>query len=395
VSAAGAGTPGPGAKDAAGAAGAPGALHKLGVGLIGANRWAESAHLPGYAAHERVDLVALCDVVPERALALQARFGARKVYFDHREMLADPEIQAVDVCTPTHTHLALSLDAIAAGKHVLCEKPLHTEAGPAFAAAEAAAARGVRTKLGFTFRYSPAIRQIKAWIDAGTLGEIFHVQGFEQNSQFLDPDFPLRQVPPGAPRDRLLPASIIGYGSHLVDLMRWLGGEFRSVASTMRNFIPERRIVGMTGRQQIRIEDATVALVEFASGAQGMLQSSYIAVGNYPGVEIRVYGSKGAATARLITEFGVAEQLKFATAEAVEFQEVRLDAGHFPPGTTLATPWPELYYRNLVRHFVDEILEGRPQECTFHDGARSQQIVDAIIEAHAGRRWVDLPGVPR
>jgi predicted dehydrogenase len=374
--------------------GKSGTAGRLGVGVIGANRWAESAHLPGYAAHERVDLVALCDVIPERALALKARFGARKVYRDHREMLADPEIQAVDVCTPTHTHLALSLDAIAAGKHVLCEKPLHTEAGPAFAAAEAAAQRGVRTKLGFTFRYSPAIRQIKAWIQEGTLGEIFHVQGFEQNSQFLDPDFPLRQVPPGAARDRLLPASIVGYGSHLVDLMRWLGGEFRSVASSMKNFIPERCVVGMTGRQQIRIEDATVALVEFASGAQGLLQSSYIAVGNYPGVEIRVYGSKAAATARLITEFGVAERLQFATAEAVEFQEVRLDAVHFPPGTTLHTPWPELYYRNLVRHFVDEILQGRAQECTFHDGAKSQQIIDAIIAAHAERRWVDLPGAP-
>ncbi len=366
-------------------------VKRLRVGVIGTNRWAESAHLPGYAAHERVDLVGLCDLVPERALAMQARFGARKVYRDHHQLLADPEIDAVDVCTPTHTHLAISLDAIAAGKHVLCEKPLHTESGPAFAAAAAAAARGVRTKLGFTFRYSPAIRQLKRWIDDGTLGDIFHVHGFEQNSQFLDPDFPLRQVAPDAPRDRLLPASIIGYGSHLVDLMRWLGGDFRAVASTMKNFIPERQIVGLAGRQPIRIEDATVALVEYASGAQGMLQSSYIAVGNYPGVEIRVYGSKAAATARLISEFGVAEQLKFATAAAVEFREVHLDGTHFPPGTTLATPWPELYYRNLVRHFVDEILEGRAEECTFHDGAMSQQIVDAIIAAHAERRWVLLP----
>jgi predicted dehydrogenase len=364
---------------------------KLGVGVIGANRWAQSAHLPGYAAHERVDLVAICDVIPERAAALKQQFGARKVYRDHRELLADGQIQAVDICTPTHTHLALSLEAIAARKHVLCEKPLHTAAAPAFAAAAAAVSAGVRTKLGFTFRYSPAIRQIKAWIDAGTLGDIFHVQGFEQNSQFLDPDFPLRQVAPDAPRDRLLPASIIGYGSHLVDLMRWFGGEFRAVASSMRNFIGERQIVGMEGRHAIRIEDATVAVVEYASGAQGLLQTSYVAVGNYPGVEIRVYGSKGAAIARLITEAGIAETLAFARADAVEFQAIEPAAGYFPPGTTLATPWPELYYRNLIRHFVDEILEGRPQECTFHDGAMSQQIVDALIAAHAERRWVDLP----
>jgi len=369
-------------------------MSRVGIGVIGANRWANTAHLPGYVAHEQVDLVGLCDLVPERARAAQAAFGARKVYRDHHEMLADPEIGAVDICTPTHTHLALSLDAIAAGKHVLCEKPLHTQAGPAFAAAAAAKARGVRTKLGFTFRYSPAIRQIKDWILDGSLGEIFHIHGFEQNSQFLDPDVPLRQVAPDAPRDRLLPASIIGYGSHLVDLMRWLGGDFASVAASMKNFIPARQIVGEPGRQPIQIEDATVALVDYISGAQGMLQSSYIAIGNYPGVEIRVYGSKGAAVARLISEKGIAEQLKFASAGAVEFRDVTLDAAHFPPGTSLTTPWPELYYRNLVRHFVDEIQDDRPEECSFLDGAKSQQIIDAIIAAHFERRWVDVPGTP-
>ncbi len=363
---------------------------RLGVGVIGAHDWAEKAHLPGYAAHERVDLVAICDVVPERARAMAERFGVARVYDDHHALLADPAVQAVDVCTPTHTHLPLSLDAIAAGRHVLCEKPLATAAAPAFAAAAAASRRGVRTKLGFTFRYSPAIRQVKRWIEDGSLGEIFHIHGFEQNSQFLDPDVPLRQVALDAPRDRLIPASVVGYGSHLVDLMRWLGGEFASVAASMRNFVPERVVRGLPGRQAIPVEDGTVALVEYANGTQGMLQSSYIAVGNYPGVEIRVYGSKGAAVARLITEAGIAESLHRAHADAVEFRPVLLGPDQFPAGTDLTTPWPELYYRNLVRHFVDEILDGRPEECTFLDGARSQQIVDALIEAHFGRRWVDV-----
>ena len=365
---------------------------KLGVGLIGAHTWAEKAHLPGYAAHDRVRLVAICDIERDRAEAMARMFGAERVYTDHREMLADAEVEMVDVCSPTHTHLPLSLDVIASGRHVLSEKPLHTQAGPAFDAARAADAKGVRTKLGFTFRYSPAIRQIKAWIDDGTLGEIFHVHGFEQNSQWLDPDVPLRQVTPGVRRDVLIPSSIIGYGSHLIDLMRWLGGEFSAVASTMRNFVPERVVRGEPGRQRIMIEDGTVAIVEYGSGAQGLLQSSYIAVGNYPGVEIRVYGSKGAAVARLISEDGVAETLHFATADAVEFRKIELAAAQLPPGTTVRTPWPELYYRNLVRFFVDEILEDRPQECTFFDGAKSQEIVVAIILAHAERRWVKVGG---
>jgi predicted dehydrogenase len=364
---------------------------KLGVGLIGAHTWADKAHLPGYKAHERVDLVAVCDIDPARAQAMGEKYGAKKVYTDPAQLIADPDVQMVDVCTPTHTHLPLSLAAIGGGKHVLSEKPLHTLAAPAFDAASRADAAGVRTKLGFTFRYSPAIRQIKRWIDDGTLGEIFHIHGFEQNSQWLDPDFPLRQVAPDAVRDKLIPSSIIGYGSHLIDLMRWLGGEFKSVASTMKNFIPDRVIRGEPGRQRVLVEDGAAAIVEYQNGTQGMLQTSYIAVGNYPGVEIRVYGSKGAAVARLISEFGVAETLKFATAEEVEFKPVEITQDALPPGTTLNTPWPELYYRNLVRFFVDEILEDRPQECTFYDGAKSQEIVDAIIKAHYERRWVDLP----
>lgn len=362
----------------------------LGIGVIGAHRWAEKAHLPGYAAYERARLVAICDVDGERAQAMAAQFGIPNVYTDHRAMLADPAIELVDVCTPTHTHLALSLAAIAAGKHVLSEKPLADHAADAFAAAAAADARGVRTKLGFTFRYSPAMRRLRAWIADGTLGEIFHIHGFEQNSQFLDPDFPLRQVPPDAPGDRLIPSSIVGYGSHLVDLMRWCGGDFAAVCGSMHNYVPERVVRGTAGRRRIAVDDGTVAIVEFASGAQGLLQTSYIAIGNYPGVEIRVYGSKGAAIARLIAERGVAETLTFATASDVDFLPIPPDPATFAPGTDLATPWPELYYRNLVRHFVDEIVDDGVAECTFFDGAKSQQIINAIVRSHEERAWITI-----
>ena len=186
----------------------------------------------------------------------------------------------------------------------------------------------MRTKLGFTFRYSPAIRQLKRWIDDGTLGEIFHIHGFEQNSQWLDPDFPLRQVAPDAVRDKLIPSSIIGYGSHLIDLMRWLGGEFKSVAVDDEELHPaSASSAAKPGRQRILVEDGAVALVEYATAPQGLLQTSYIAVGNYPGVEIRVYGSKGAAVARLIVEFGVAETLNFATRRFVEFKPIEIGPG--------------------------------------------------------------------
>ena len=371
----------------------PPAINTVKVGVIGAHTWAEKAHLPGYAADPRVDLVALCDVLPDRAAAMAKTFGARKIYADAKALLADPEIQMVDVCTPTDTHLELSLAAIAAGKHVLCEKPIARSAREAFALAKAASTARLKSKVGFTFRYSPALRQIRTWIADGTLGTIFHIHGLEQNSQFLDPDFALRQVPTGIDFQPKfpIPQSIVGYGSHLVDLMRWMGGEFGAVAASMSNYVPERVVRGYPGRQRIHVDDGTVALVNFQSGAQGMLQTSIVAVGNYPGIEIRVYGSKAAAVGRLVTERGIAETLHFARADAVEFEPVTLPPSDYPPGTTVRTEWRELYYRNLVRLWVGEIIDDLKPDGDFLDGARSQEIVDACVLAHVERRWVDLP----
>src|SRR4029077_18358399 len=82
----------------------------------------------------------------------------------------------------------------------------------------------------------------------------------------------------------------------------------------------------------------------------------------------------------------------FAAPAEVEFRKVEPAASYYAAGTNVRMLWAELYYRNLVRHYVDEILEDRPQECTFYDGAKSQEIVDAIITAHFERRWVDIPG---
>ncbi len=366
-------------------------MKRLGVGVLGAHRWADKAHLPGYAAYDRVKLVAICDVVEARARELAEKYGIPNVFTDPDELIGHPEVGMVDVCTPTDTHLDLSLRAIRASKHVLSEKPLARNAEDAFRAARAAEEKGVRTKLGFTFRYSPAMRMMQRWTRDGTLGDIFHVHGLEQNSQFLDPTFPLRQVPEDADASRIIPSSIVGYGSHLVDLMRWCAGEFANVVSSMNTYVPERLVRGYEGMVRLPIDDGTVALVEFASQAQGILQTSYVAVGNYPGIELRMYGAKGAAVARLVEEFGVAETLTFASHDDVEFKPVTIPEGDLPPGATLHTPWAELYYRNLIRHFVDEILDDETPECTFYDGAKSQEIVDAVTRSHLERAWVSLP----
>src|SRR5258708_28393518 len=111
--------------------------------------------------------------------------------------------------------------------------------------------------------------------------------------------------------------------------MGWLGGEFGAVGGTMRNFVPERVVRGEGGgRQRIQVEDGTVAIVEYANGTQGLLQSSYIAIGNYPGIEIRIYGSKGAAGARLVQELRIAQIPSFAPPQSRGFPHIHLPPRH-------------------------------------------------------------------
>ena len=114
---------------------------------------------------------------------------------DYREVLERKDIDIIDVCTPSHTHFELTMDALAAGKHVLCEKPVAYDFHDTLRAKEFAKSKGLKTKVGLTFRYSPAMRYMKELINEGYVGTPYIYNGYEQNSQWIKPETPLRQVP--------------------------------------------------------------------------------------------------------------------------------------------------------------------------------------------------------
>jgi predicted dehydrogenase len=371
-----------------------GSSAQLGIGLLGAGGWAAAAHIPSYLECEGASLVAICDPDVQRARALAEKFGIDRVYTDPDALIDDPDVQMVDVCTTTDTHEAMSRAVIAVGKHLLSEKPIAARAAAAAELASLAAARSVKTKVAYTFRYSPAVLELIRLIRSGFFGEIFHLHGLEQNPQFLDPQTPLRQVPPDDGSGHLLPSSITEYGSHLVNLMRACGGEVRAVASSMQGFIPERRLRDRDGLQRVAIEDGTVGLLEFESGAQGLLQTSHVAIGAGPGVELRVYGSEAAAVVRLVVERGVLETFHVATRHAPEFQPLDIPLNGLSIHKRPDASWSQIYFRNLVRHYVAEILEDRGGDCDFADSAKSQLLLDTIVLAHRRRQWLGVPAHP-
>lgn len=366
---------------------------KVRVGVLGAGAWARFAHLPGYKRDPRCELVAIADPVVERAREFAQEFGIPHVYDTHEELIARADIDLVDVCTPSATHFSLSWAALSAGKHVLCEKPVAYDYTETRRAAALARSKGLKTKLGFTFRYSPAMQYMKELIDQGFVGTPYIFNGYEQNSQFLDPQNPLRQVDHEADQTDIHVSSLEGYGAPIMDLGHlFMGSRFKSVVGTMKNFIPERMVRATGTMMRMNIDDGDIFIGEFESGAIGSIQTSFVTVGNYPGLEARVYGSKGALICRLVEENGVCESLKAASADQVEFREIDVPERFYPPGGSKMESWRSLFYANLVHSFISEILSDGPEnEGNFEDGAHVQELINAVEQSFRQRRWVNIP----
>jgi len=369
---------------------------KVRVGVLGAGAWAEFAHCPGYKRDARCELVAIADPIIERAKAFAEKFGIPHVYSSHAELIAREEIDLVDVCTPSATHFELSWAALEAGKHVLCEKPVAYNFQETRRAAALAKSMGLKTKLGFTFRYSPAMQYMKELIADGFVGTPFIFNGYEQNSQWLDPNTPLRQVNHEADQSVLQVSSLEGYGAPIMDIGHlFMGSRFASVVGTMKNFIPERMVRATGQMMRMNIDDGDIFIGEFANGAIGSIQTSFVTVGNYPGIEARVYGSKGALICRLVEENGVCESLKSATGDSVEFREIEVPERFYPPGGSKRESWRSLFYANLVSSFITEILSGDDiNEGNFEDGAHVQELINAVELSFRERRWISIPLQP-
>jgi predicted dehydrogenase len=369
---------------------------RLRVGVLGAGAWAKFAHIPGYQRDQRCELVAIADPVGERAREFAAEFGIPAAYDSHEELIAREDIDLVDVCTPSAVHFELSWAALSAGKHVLCEKPVAFDYKETQRAAAFAKQQGLKTKLGFTFRYSPAMRYMNELIGQGWVGTPFIFNGYEQNSQWLDPQTPLRQVDHTADQSVIQVSSLEGYGAPIMDLGHlFMRSRFREVVGTMKNFVPER-IVRATGTMMpMNIDDGDIFIGEFESGAIGSIQTSFVTVGNYPGLEARVYGSEGALICRLVEENGVCESLKGAKKDQVEFRELEIPGRLYPAGGTKRESWRSLFYANLVSSFISEILSDGPEnEGNFEDGAHVQELINAVERSFRERRWVSIPLEP-
>jgi predicted dehydrogenase len=143
---------------------------------------------------------------------------------------------------------------------------------------------------------------------------------------------------------------------------------------------------------RLNIVDGVIFIAVFGNGGIGSVQTSFVTVGNYPGIEVRLYGSDGAIITRLVEEFGIAETIKIATPDDVEFKEVEVPQRFYPEGGSPREAWNTLFYSNLIKDFLNELTTGtEANQGNFEDGAAVQEIINAVEQSHHSRAWVNLP----
>jgi predicted dehydrogenase len=236
----------------------------------------------------------------------------------------------------------------------------------------------------------------KDLIDSGFIGEPYVFNGYEQNSQWIDPATPLRQAEQTELGEGVIAiSSIEGYGAPIIDIMHWwVDSPMTQVVGTMRNFVPTRMIRATGTMERMNIDDGDMWLCEFESPTIASIQSSYVTVGNYPGVEARIYGSKGAIIVRLVEEFGICQTIKVATKDSVEFVEQEIPQKYFPEGGNSREPWPFLFYSNLIKNFTDEIIgEAAEAQGDFGQGALVQRTINAFERSYRERKWINFDEV--
>jgi predicted dehydrogenase len=383
------------------------AVRQLGIGMVGAGTMAGAHSLaisllgslyPDIPIRPR--LVAAADVNDRLARRLAARFGYERVEPDWQGLVDAPDVDLVVACLPPAQNHDVVLAAAASGKHVVSEKPLATSAEAAAELLQACRSAGVFHGLGAAYRWTPALRAIRAMLDRGDLGDVRSLRASFLLDNGADPDVPLlwrfQRATAGG-------GIAIDTGYHLVDCARFLAGEIETVQGLTATFIAERPLPGAdaTGNRGTRtgpatevsmghvdVEDAAAALVTFASGAYGVLETSRVTVGKRTALEIEVFGSLGSAGWDL--ERG--DELRVCLpgdAATFGYRRVMVNAAHpgasgllvgGAEGTSIGWIGQECA---MWAEFLDAIAEGREAHADFGDGLRASAVIDAWYAAAA------------
>lgn len=330
-----------------------------------------------------------------RAAAAADRLGWAGSTTDWRSVVTRDDVDLVDICTPGDTHAEIAIAALAAGKHVLCEKPLANtvaEAEDMAAAAAIAAERGVRAMVGFTYRRVPAIALARRLVTEGRIGEVRHVRASYLQDWITDPEAPLTWR---LDKQRAGSGALGDIGAHIIDLTQHITGDrILEVSGQLETFVKERPTAD-GDRGAVTVDDAAVFIGRFAGGALGTFEATRFATGRKNAIRLEINGSHGS----LAFDFEDMNVLELFDArepdETAGFRRILVtEPGHpyvgawWPPGHGLGY---EHGFTHQVVDLVTAIATGTDPTPTFADGLQVQRVLAAVETSSDTRTWQEIP----
>jgi len=368
-------------------------MRQIGIGVIGTG-FMGKAHAFAYRAVSgifpgtRPELEIVADVNRAAAERAAAQLGFRRNTDNWQDLVADPAIGIVSITTPNIFHREMALAAIAAGKHIHCEKPLAPSKAEARDMMEAAEAAGVVTQVGYNYIKNPLLGLAREMITSGELGEITGFRGIHAEDYMANPDEPYswRVDPTGGA------GAIADIGSHIIGMARFLLGPIDEVIADLETVVKSRPIApGASERRAVEVDDIARLTVRFARGCRGTIEANWVATGRKMQLGFEINGTKGT----LVFNQERLNELHFYQAGRDRRHEgfLRIEAGpqHHPYGLFCVAPGHQLGFNDLktieVADFLTAIDGGEHRGPDFREAYEIQKIVDTAVESSRERQW--------
>lgn len=385
-------------------------MKTLRVGLIGykfmgkahSNAWRQvNRFFPDLPV--RVELATICGRDPAGVERARELLGWQRAETDWRRMIADPQIDIVDICTANDTHAEMAIAAAKAGKAILCEKPLARTVEEAKQMVAAVKKAKVVNMVCHNYRRIPAVALAKQMIANGELGNrIYHFRARYAQEWLSNPNFPLTWR---------LQKEIAGSGTHgdidahIIDIGRYLVGEIKEVCGLMETFVKERplmeqgsvppKAVASGKKGKVTVDDAVSWIGRFENGAIANLEATRFACGRKNNITFEINGEKGS----LYFDFEDMNRLKFFSTDTPQHRRGFSDIivtdrdthpyakNWWPPGHIVGY---EHTFVNTIADFANAVATGASVQPTFADGLANQRILDAVEKSSKTRQWVTL-----
>ncbi|MCK4796112.1 MAG: Gfo/Idh/MocA family oxidoreductase [Spirochaetes bacterium] len=370
---------------------------KINVGLIG-YAFMGKAHSHAYYDVTRFFnckaipvMKAICGRSRGKVKKAAQNWGWESYETDWHELIKRKDIDLIDISTPNDLHEDIAIAAAKAGKHIFCEKPMAMNLTEAKSMLNAAQKANIKHMLCFNYRRVPAIGLMKQLIKEGKIGKIYHIRSVYLQDWLIDPKFPLVWR---LDKTRCGSGALGDLGAHIIDLARYLVGEFSHVVGMTETFIKERPMLKGKGKGKVTVDDAALFLAKFANGALGSFEATRLAAGRKNGQRIEINGSKGS----LVFELERMNELKYYSRQDKDyergFKTILVTERNHP---YINAWWPaghiigyEHTFVNTVYDLMNCIAENKMPSPSFVDGVKCQAVLEAVEKSAKMKKWVKV-----